>query len=279
LLHYSAPDGARIAYRDAGNGRPLVLLHGLMAHGGFFREQDGLARHFRLIAVDLRGHGASRAANGTLTVGQLARDVAGLAEALQLEDAIGVGWSLGAGVLWNVLTGREGDRFAGAVVVDMTPRVRNEDGWELGLSPEACAQRTAAIAEDFETFATAAGQAIFSQPVSERCRQVADWASFEFSRNDPATIGALWSSLVEEDFRPLLARVGQPTLIVHGRHSQLYDAATADYLAGALPNARAVEFAASGHAPQLEQPDLFNAAIREFADRLTGPAPRQTLEK
>jgi pimeloyl-ACP methyl ester carboxylesterase len=269
LRHFTASDGARIAYRDEGEGRPLVLLHGLMAHSGFFPGQQPLARDFRLIGVDLRGHGASAAAGGALTVGQLARDVSELSDALGLEDAIGIGWSLGASVLWEVLSGPAGRRFAASVVVDMTARVENVDGWDLGLSPEACALRSAAIAADFRTFAMAAGQAIFSQPISERMRETADWASAEFARNDPATIGAVWESLVAEDFRPLLSRIAQPTLVIHGRHSQLYDAATAQYLARALPNASEIEFEGSGHAPQLEQSDLFNATIRDFADRLT----------
>ncbi len=269
LDHFTASDGARIAFRDEGGGRPLLLLHGLMAHSGFFRFQQSLARDFRLIAVDLRGHGESRAANGTLTVDRLACDVAEIAASLELDDAIGVGWSLGATVLWELLAGAEARRFAGAVVIDMTARVENEADWDLGLSSEACAVRTAAIAADFETFAVAAGQAIFSQPIPDRFRAVADWASFEFARNDAATIGAIWRSLVAEDFRPLLGRIEQPTLVIHGRQSQLYDAATAAYLARAIPNAEAIEFAGSGHAPQIEEAELFNDTIRSFADRLS----------
>jgi pimeloyl-[acyl-carrier protein] methyl ester esterase len=269
LRHFRASDGARIAYRDDGDGRPLVLLHGLMAHSGFFAGQQPLAGDFRLIGVDLRGHGASADAGGALTVEQLAQDVSELAEALDLDEAIGIGWSLGASVLWNVLSGPSGRRFAASVVVDMTARVENVDGWDLGLSPDACALRSAAIAADFDTFATAAGQAIFSQPISAAMRETADWASREFARNDGATIGAVWQSLVGEDFRPLLPRISQPTLIVHGRHSQLYDAATAQYLARALPNASDIEFAGSGHAPQIEQSELFNKVIRDFADRPT----------
>jgi pimeloyl-[acyl-carrier protein] methyl ester esterase len=272
LKQFTAPDGARIAYRDEGAGRPLVLLHGLMAHSGFFAPQAALASDFRLISIDLRGHGASRAAGGALTVEQLAGDVAGIAETLDLEVAIGIGWSLGASVLWQVLAGPGGTRFAGAVVVDMTARVMNGGDWQLGLSPEACDARTAAIAEDFETFATAAGQAIFAQPIAEAFRERADWASLEFAGNDPAVVGSLWASLVGQDFRPLLGRIRQPTLIVHGAHSQLYGGATARHLAGVLPDAEVIEFAASGHAPQIEEPEKFNATIRAFAESL-GRAP------
>ena len=84
MQFFTASDGARIAYRDEGRGTPLVLLHGLMAHGGFFREQDALADDFRLIADrparPRRLGGARRAPS----VEQIAADVAELADALDL---------------------------------------------------------------------------------------------------------------------------------------------------------------------------------------------------
>ena len=277
LKHFIASDGGRIAYRDEGSGRPLVLLHGLMAHGGFFREQADLADDFRLIGVDLRGHGASARPGERPTVERIAADVAELVASLDLEGAIGVGWSLGATVLWHVLAGPAGGRFAGAVVVDMTARVLNGEDWVLGLSPEACEARSAAIRDDFDSFATEAGHAIFAQPITNGTRATADWASFEFARNDPGSIAAVWESLVAQDVRGLLGRIEHPTLIVHGAQSSLYGDDTADHLVAALPNARALRFEASGHAPHLEQPELFNATLRDFADRLSrGRSQQQT---
>lgn len=269
LRYFTASDGARIAYSDAGAGRPLVLLHGLMADSGFFDRQRSLADDFRVIAVDLRGHGGSPAGPVPPTIRRLADDVAGLASALELDSAVGVGWSLGAAVLWRILAGPESRRFAGAVVVDMTPRVLNDEDWDLGLSRETCEDRSRAIREDFPAFAAAAGQAIFAAPGAE-----ADRAAEIFAANDPAAIGALWESLVEEDFRPLLPSVRQPTLVVHGAHSHLYGADTAGHLVEVLPRARSVAFDRSGHAPHLEQPELFNATLREFAAAL--PPVRQT---
>src|SRR5687768_16792091 len=269
LRHFTASDGARIAYLDEGEGRPLLLLHGLMANAGFFEAQRELTDSFRVVAVDLRGHGHSPTGPVPPTIGLLAEDVAGLAGELGLEGAVGVGWSLGAAVLWRVLAGPASARFEGAVVVDMTPRVLNDGEWDLGLSRETCEARSQAIRDDFPAFAAAAGQAIFAAPGAE-----ADRAALAFAANDPAAIGALWESLVEEDFRPLLPSIRQPTLVVHGAHSHLYGADTAGHLVAALPNARAVAFDRSGHAPHLEQPELFNATIREFAASL--PPVRQT---
>lgn len=271
LKSFTASDGAKIAYRDTGGGTPIVLLHGLMAHAGFFAEQAALAARFRIIALDLRGHGQSAAALDGAAPGveRMALDVAELAEALDLEGAVGVGWSLGATILWHVLAGPAAARFAGAVVVDMTARVKNDDEWDLGLSPEACEARSIAIRDDFESFALTAGQAIFAQPVAPPRRRLADWASLEFARNDPAAMAAVWASLVRQDVRALLEKIQHPTLIVHGRHSGLYGEDTAGHLVAALPHARAVRFENSGHAPHLEEPALFNATLQDFADLLS----------
>jgi len=268
--HHVASDGARIFYRDEGHGRPIVLLHGLMAHGGFFDPQMGLADTFRLIRVDLRGHGESDR-DAPLSIARLAEDVSELVDRLALDQAIGVGWSLGASVLWRLLAGDAGHRFAAGVVVDMTPRVRNDADWTLGLSAEHCEARTRAMREDFPAFAAAAGNAIFAQRPDGHPHPLSGWASEAFVRNDGEAIAAIWSSLVGEDFRPLLGRLAVPFLIAHGAGSHLYGADTADHLVAALPDAHAVAFAHSGHSPHLEEPERFNAMLRAFAAKAAAP--------
>src|SRR5687768_2283964 len=197
-----------------------------MANRTFFRDQRALASDFRLIAPDLRGHGGSRGGGEAPTIARLAADVAEIAEHLELHGAIGLGWSLGATLLWHVLSGPAARRFDDAVVVDMTPRVRTDSGWTLGLSSEVCEARTRAIAEDYAGFTAGAGAAIFAQPLDQRGRDLAAWAAGEFARTDPAVTAALWESLIEEDARPLLAGIRQPTLVVHGANSHLYGSDT-----------------------------------------------------
>jgi pimeloyl-ACP methyl ester carboxylesterase len=274
LERFRTSDGTCIAFDDEGEGRPLVFLHGLMANRGFFPGQRALADRFRIVSVDLRGHGQSRETGTAPTTDRLAADVDALAAHLGLEGAIGIGWSLGAAVLWHVLAGPQADRFAGAVVIDMTPRVMNDSSWALGLSAEHCEARAEAIDGDFASFAAAAGAAIFARADGPVSNPLAEWAAAEFARNDPAAIGATWESLVRQDFRPLLAEIRQPTLVVHGARSHLYGPETADHLVAALPNASVLRFESSGHAPHIEQPELFNAALCDFAASL--PPVRQT---
>ena len=159
---------------------------------------------FRIIAIDLRGHGASGGGNGAApTVERMAADVAELADGARPQGAIGVGWSLGATMLWHVLAGPAAARFAGAVVVDMTARVLNDA--RMGSRPVARGLRGAQPARSAtisQSFAAAAGQAIFAQPVAHEHRALADWASLEFARNDAGAIGAIWASLVRRTCAP-----------------------------------------------------------------------------
>jgi outer membrane receptor protein involved in Fe transport len=109
---------------------------------------------------------------------------------------------------------------------------------------------------------------VLGPPLEDGKAELAAWAAQEFARNDPAAMAALWDSLAAQDHRPLLPRITQPTLIVRGVHSYLYGEGTSRYLASALPHARLIEFGRSGHAPALEEPELFNSTIRSFVAEL-----------
>ena len=84
-------DGLDLAYEDVGSGRPVLLVHGWGAHGGFFApQQEALKARFRVITPDLRGH-RHTPGEGPMTVDRLAQDMAELLEALDLRDVVGVG--------------------------------------------------------------------------------------------------------------------------------------------------------------------------------------------
>lgn len=272
MLLFTASDGAEIAYRQAGAGRPLLLLHGLTANSRLFDEQvAGLAASFRLIIPDFRGHGQTEGV-GELTVERLALDVAELIRHLDLSNAIGVGWSLGAMVLWQVLMGPEAERFDGAVVVDMTARVANDEGWRLGLlDPE---RRMARPDESWSQRCGRIAQSVVAEGFEEERAPLIERLSEEMAACDPGAVGMLGMSLAEQDFRDTLPKIQTPTLVAYGARSQYYAPETSAFLARTLPNGRCIRFEKSGHSPHLEQPELFNSALCDFAASL--PRARQT---
>ncbi|HYC04883.1 MAG TPA: alpha/beta hydrolase [Azospirillaceae bacterium] len=269
-------DGVRLSYEEAGQGRALLLVHGWSAHAGFFAPQiDELSKSFRVIAPDLRGHRHSPAPPLEATVERLALDIADLLAALDLRDVVAVGWSLGAMVLWRALLDGAAERIAGMVVVDMTPRVPGAEDWQLGMLGGYEAEETPALTlsmrQDWPAYTRRIVRRLFAADRPPDTG-LADWAEAEIARNDPAWMAGLWQSLAGQDFRAALSGIPTPTLVVHGGRSQLYGAGTAAYLETTLPDARRVAFDRSGHTPHLEEPELFNRIIEEFAAGLpTGP--------
>jgi pimeloyl-ACP methyl ester carboxylesterase len=96
--------GARLAFDDLGSGRPVVLIHGVSMSRRFFeRNVPGLAERFRVVNVDLRGHGESPPHEGGHTVAQYARDLHALIAQLGLDGVVLVGWSMGTKVAWELI--------------------------------------------------------------------------------------------------------------------------------------------------------------------------------
>ncbi|MCU1499787.1 MAG: putative hydrolase or acyltransferase of alpha/beta superfamily, partial [Acidimicrobiales bacterium] len=117
----ATPDGGSVHVIEKGEGRPLVLLHGITLRSDVWAPQfHQLADRYRVVAVDLRGHGGSRAGSDGFGLPRLAGDLAAVLEELDLRDAILVGHSMGgmtimefSGLYPDVLA----ERVAGLVFV------------------------------------------------------------------------------------------------------------------------------------------------------------------
>src|SRR5690242_20114723 len=135
--------GVALYYSEAGSGRPIVLVHGwAMSSSAFAPVVASLGAGTRIITIDLRGHGSSPAAAGRQSLAEHARDLEMLFEALDLHDAVLVGWSMGGQIAleaWPALAGR----VAGVALIGVTPRVTSAPGWEHGL-PRASVEALAA---------------------------------------------------------------------------------------------------------------------------------------
>ncbi len=112
-------DGTTLAYEDAGEGKPaLVLVHGVACHRAFMAPQvEFLRESHRVIAVDLRGHGDSDSPRQRYTIAALADDVGWMCERLDLAPVVVVGHSLGGLVALELASART-DLVRAAVLID-----------------------------------------------------------------------------------------------------------------------------------------------------------------
>jgi pimeloyl-ACP methyl ester carboxylesterase len=94
---YAPVNGIRIWYAKYGRGEPVILLHGGLANANYWGEQvPVLAKSYRVIVMDSRGHGRSTRDERPFGYGLMASDVIALMDFLQLGKAAIVGWSDGA---------------------------------------------------------------------------------------------------------------------------------------------------------------------------------------
>ncbi|NHK28673.1 alpha/beta hydrolase [Parvularcula flava] len=267
--HLQLRDGGKLAWREAGTGVPLLFIHGWSVDGSLFSSQmAGLSSGFRVICPDLRGHGLSDA-SPQANVDMLADDLQELIGHLGLRDVIAIGWSLGAMVLWRMLSAGRLPAIAGLVTVDMSPMIHNTPDWRLGLMDgrdyDKATSATTAMSGNWPKMVLQFVPRIFSRGFADtNPRTVSDVVQVARG-GDVASLVAIWHSMVDQDFREDLARIQVPALVAYGGESQLYHSETAQFVARELPVSDLIEFARSGHTPHVEEPDQFNKAIEVFA--------------
>ena len=260
-------DGAELHFEDAGEGPPVVFIHGVWMSGRFFERQlPYFERRYRTITLDLRGHGRSSHAQSGHTVATYAQDLRALLEALGLEDAVLVGWSMGAFVIWDYVRqfGTEGLR--GIVVVDQSPSDYKWPDWPYGfLDFEGLCHVMAGVQTDREALVRGFIPIMFKDGPAEA--DVA-WMVEEIMRMPASIASAIIFDQTAQDYRPVLPSVTVPALVVTGRDEKLVPIAAEEYVVEQMPNARLAVFEQSGHCPFLEEPDRFNEVVDEFVRSL-----------
>jgi non-heme chloroperoxidase len=249
-------DGVRLACDVRGSGRPVVLIHGVSMSRRFFdRNLDGLAERFRVVSVDLRGHGESPAHEGGHTVAQYARDVHELIDLLGLDDVVLVGWSMGTMVAWELIRQFGTAGLAGHVNVSQGPSDLKRDDWELGaFSTAELFGLLEAAQDDFHGVMAEFVPTMFAdeRPAGELDLLVAETQKLGANA---ATCILLDQSL--RDFRPVVGSYELPTLCTWGRDEKLVPVAAGEWLASRQP-ADLHLFEHSGHCPMWEEPELWN---------------------
>lgn len=258
-------DGRTLAWREAGAGWPVVLLHAFPLSVRMWDAQ--LARvpqGYRFIAPDLRGFGLSDlVAPGStpmpMSVDAYARDIAALMDGLELDSAVIAGLSLGGYVAFAMYR-QLSARFAGLVLADTRAEADSPQGREgrLRLRQDLAAHGPSAVADQ-----------MIPALVSARARQdrpdlVADVRAM-IEENSAAGLDAAIGALMDRpDSTPDLPRISCATLVVVGEHDTVTPPTLAERMHAAIPRATLVAIPDAGHLSNLEQPDVFSTALADF---------------
>ncbi len=253
-----SPDGVPIVYDDRGDAvTSVVFIHCWACNRAFWRPHlDALADRYRVVSLDLAGHGASGANRDDWTLDSMAGDVQAVIETLELDRVILVGHSMG-GPIALLAAARMPERVIGIVAVDTL----HDADFSF---PAALADQLAARLEaDFYTTMTEAVPTMFP-PTADR--DVIAWVSSQAVLADRTAAVALIRSFSDFDMAAALAAVEVPIRCIN----------SAPWAHGGMPtaietNRRYADFDAViidgvGHYPMLEDPPTFRAGLRALID-------------
>ena len=250
--------GLDIAYERVGEGPPLVFVHGGAEDSRMWRPQlDALADEFTVVAWDEPGAGRSSDVPADFGLADYADCLAALIEALALGPAHLAGLSWG-GTLVLELYRRHPGRVATLILIDTYA------GWKGSLPKEEVQARVAGVrqmlAAPAEEFDPTPPGLFAGDPPADFVSLLEEIAAAV----RPDTLRMQLSLMAEADQRDLLPRIAVPTLLIWGELDARSPLDIARQFEQAIPDTKLHVIPGVGHVSNLEAPEQFNAAVREF---------------
>ncbi|HWZ30489.1 MAG TPA: alpha/beta hydrolase [Bryobacteraceae bacterium] len=244
-------------YESAGEGAPVLLLHGLGSSTRDWEYQiPPLAQSHRVIAMDVRGHGRSAKPPGPYSVKQFASDAVALLRALDATPAHVVGLSMGGMIAFQMAVDSP-ETVRSLTIINSGPAMILRT-----VSQKLLIQSRYAVVRIFGMRALARMVAgpLFPQPEQAELRK-----KFEdrVAENDPKAYLASLSAINGWSVAERIGNISCPVLIVASDHDYTPVAWKRAY-AAQIPGARVAVLEDSRHAGPLDQPDQFNRVVLEF---------------
>ncbi len=259
--------GLELAVYETGNpeGRPIVFIHGFgQNHMAWDLQLDALDDEFRLVALDLRGHGASAQPLDAAhyTDGALwATDLAALIAAKQLDRPVLVGWSYGGFVIADYLRAH-GDDALGGIVFVAAPAALGTPAAQRFFDPGVMQGLTNLMDPHVRTRIEASRAFLRAMPATPMSDERYEVSLASLMMIPPEVRRAVFSRQIDND--DVLSRITVPTLVIQGGADPIVLPATGRHIARIVPGAQLSVFEGVGHAPCFEDADRFNREIAQF---------------
>ncbi len=266
-------DGVRLHYVEAGEGPPLLLLHGLNGSTFSFRLlMPYLAPHFRTIALDLKGFGYSdRPSGGDYSLGEQARLVAGFLDALGIEKAFVLGHSLGGAVAMRLALAFP-ERIERLILVSAADDSELRRGLRSARLIRPFLPVVAAFTLQNQRFRRMSLRSACYDPAFVTTEIMEGYLAPTHIRGHLHALGSL---MVDRRLdAPLdVASITQPTLIIWGTADRWMPFVHGERLRELIPGAGFVLVEKAGHLVLEEQPQECSRAIIDFLKAENAESP------
>jgi len=259
-----------IYYHAKGSGKPILLIHGWAMESRvwmYFMEEFSPA--YRVISIDLRGHGKSAALPGPYDFTTFAHDVIDTIESLQLKDITLIGWSMGVSVILKMFEHRMAD-VDSLVFISGTPSLTARDDYPHGLPRGEVHRLMRTIRREYPVGMKNFFERIFQgkdlcHPKREELYMVVcDMNKIPLQQVAIASLECLQN----EDLRPSLNNMQIPALLIHGAHDRICLPGASQYMAEHLSSATLHMIKDTGHAPFLAEKEKVHRNIDQFIQNL-----------
>ena len=261
-MPYYSVDDVQLYYTETGSGEPLLFVHGLGSSSRDWAEQvSHFADDYRVLRLDLRGHGRSERGQGPYHMAQFARDVAVLLRRRDAVPAHVVGLSMGGMVAFQL--GADAPRLVRSLVITNSAADAELQTWHdlwFYLS-----RRTAVQVLGMRRVGELLAPRLFVKPEQEDLREefVRRWA-----QNDKQAY--LWAidAIMGWSVWDRLSSIDIPTRLVSSSHDYT-PVAEKNRIVAQMPRADLSVIGNAHHALPVEKPAAFNAVVEEFLEAVS----------
>ena len=262
--------GVRLHAVETGNpgGRPILFIHGFSQCWLAWNRQltSDLADRYRLIAMDMRGHGGSEKPRDAYGDSKAwADDVNAVIQVLKLDRPVLCGWSYGTLVILDYVRHFGEEAVSGMSFVSGITKLGSDDAISV-LTPEFLGLVPGFFAADVEDSARSL-QSLLRMCLAEEPSAEELYLMLGYNLSVPPHVRqALFSRSFSNDH--LLPKLRKPVLIVHGAQDAIVKPAVVDQHKAGIAHARLEMMPKTGHAPFWEDAATFNGHLQSFCERL-----------
>ena len=270
---FTTSDGVRLHYIEAGSGKPLVMIPGWSQTAAQFKRQiEGLSDKYRVIAIDMRGHGESDKPDYGYRIHRLSADVHEFLAAKGLRGVTLAGHSMGCSVIWGYWELYGSDRLSKLILIDQMPMITANPIWSDKEKEDAGAILDKNSLYDV-TNALAGAEGVKTTEgfitgmfTKQYRRDDLNWVIQQNLKMPRPYAARLLYDHATNDWRDQIPRINIPTLVV-GAKTSLVGWKSQQWVGSQIPGSRVEIFEEAeggNHFMFMENPEKFNRIVKEF---------------